>query len=212
MTILAFDTSSREGLIALCTPTGQVLELKNTNIQAHHAFILPGIQQLLAEAQLNLAEIDHLACSIGPGSFVGTRLAVSVMQGLAYGLKKPIIPLNHLEILALAAKRMHGLQEVVVALDAKMQAFYFLDPKQKTHFYRLAEMDTDTQQALRKYPHKIGDAWPLLGEFTVTLEAQCIGKDLIDLAQQNLNRALMTPSQLLPLYLNDEGNWKKTRN
>ena len=208
--ILALNTSSKEGFIALKTTT-QILELKNTEVQRHNAFLLPGIQQLLAEAQLCLSDIDYIACSIGPGSFVGTRLAVSVAQGLAYGLKKPLIPLNHLQILAHAAKRIGHVDEVVVALDAKMQAFYFLDTKQHTHFYRLTEISDALKQELLIYPGKIGDAWPLLGHTQPMPHIECRGLDLIELAEQNLNQAITDPSQLLPIYLNDEGNWKITQ-
>ena len=208
--ILALNSSSKEGLIALQTSEGAILELKNTEVQRHNAFLLPGIKQLLAEAQLRLSDIDYIACSIGPGSFVGTRLAVSIAQGLAYGLKKPLISLNHLQILANAAKRIHHFDEVLVALDAKMQAFYFLDAKQHTHFYRLANIHPTLKQEIITHPHKIGDAWPLLGITETLPEIEYIGTDLIELAKQNLHQSLTDPSQLLPLYLNDEGNWKIT--
>ena len=202
--ILALDTSSREGIIALKTPN-QLFECKNNEVQRHNAFLLPAIQQLLNEAHLKLSDLDYIACSIGPGSFVGTRLAISVAQGLSYGLKKPVIPLNHLQVMRNAAERHSGFKEILVALDAKMQGYYFLDLQQKTHFYRL----TDPEPNFPGTAHKIGDAWPLLGQTDALIDIECQGSDLIQLAEQNLDFILTDPSQLLPLYLNDADNWKK---
>ncbi|MCX7123530.1 MAG: tRNA (adenosine(37)-N6)-threonylcarbamoyltransferase complex dimerization subunit type 1 TsaB [Gammaproteobacteria bacterium] len=202
--ILALDTSSREGIIALKTPAA-LFESKNNEVQRHNAFLLPAIQQLLNEANLALSDLDCIACSIGPGSFVGTRLAVSVAQGLAYALKKPVIPLNHLQVMAHAAKRQYGFKEVIVALDAKMQGYYFLDLQQKTHFFRLSDPHPDCPVTAQK----IGDAWPLLGMTDALIDVEYKGSDLIQLAEQNLEGILKDPSQLLPLYLNDADNWKK---
>ncbi len=209
--LLALDSSSREGLVTLQTAKGHILSLKNTEVQRHNAFLLPAIQQLFAEASLPLDAIDYIACGIGPGSFVGTRLAVSVAQGLAYGLKKPLLALNHLHLLAHMAQRRYGFEHPAIALDAKMQAFYFLDATQHTHFYRLTELDPSLQAELCTNPQKIGDAWPLLGVTTPLPEIELSAEDLLTEANLLLNKQAIIEqaNALLPLYLNDQANWKK---
>ena len=209
--ILALDSSSREGIVALQTAEGQIFTRKNTQIQAHNAFLLPAIQSVLQEAGLTLPQLDYIACGIGPGSFVGTRLAVSVAQGLAYALRKPVLALNHLHLITRMAQRQYGFAHPVVALDARMQAFYFLDQNGETHFYRLTQLDAAFVADLCASTEKIGDAWPLLGVTSPLPLIELNAADLLDEAQQMLanKEMLMDPSQLLPLYLNDQDHWKK---
>ena len=49
------------------------------------------IDQLLKKYQLQAADLSYIACGIGPGSFTGTRLAVTTAQVMGYALNKPLI-------------------------------------------------------------------------------------------------------------------------
>lgn len=48
------------------------------------------IQEVLAEANLELEELDGVAVYHGPGSFTGLRIGVSVANALANGLSVPV--------------------------------------------------------------------------------------------------------------------------
>ncbi len=209
--ILALDSSSQTGIVALHMQDGTLLSLNNTEVQRHNAFLLPAIQQLCKDAKIQLAEIDYIACGIGPGSFVGTRLAVSVAQGLAYALKKPLLALNHLHLLAHMAQRLYHFNHPAIALDAKMRAFYFLDQNHHTHFYRLDQLDPSFKVKLCTLPEKIGNAWPLLDITNPLPLIELNATDVLKEAQLLLQSQTIihTPSELLPLYLNDQDNWKK---
>jgi tRNA threonylcarbamoyladenosine biosynthesis protein TsaB len=78
------------------------------------------VHELLAEGQLELAQLDGIAFGAGPGSFTGLRLACGVAQGLAWGLDLPVLPVSTLEALALAS----GKREVWACLDARMNEVY----------------------------------------------------------------------------------------
>jgi tRNA threonylcarbamoyladenosine biosynthesis protein TsaB len=210
-TLLALDSSSKEGVVVLRRADGCIFSHKNIEVQRHNAFLLPAIQDVLRAAQVRLDQVDYIACGVGPGSFVGTRLAVSVAQGLAYGLKKPLLALNHLNILKHMAQRKYGVMNPAIALDAKMQAFYFLDALGHTHFYRLTLLSQAQQAELCSLPNKIGDAWPLLGITASLPLIELSPEDLCQEAEQQLQQGqiIHTPSTLLPIYLNDQDNWKK---
>ncbi len=55
------------------------------------------LEQLLKEENEKLDDIDVFACVIGPGSFTGTRIGLSTIYGLCYGLDKPFIKINLFE-------------------------------------------------------------------------------------------------------------------
>lgn len=197
MNILAIDTSSPQGIVALKTSSGEVKTLQNSNQMEHNRFILPAMNQLLAEAQLKLSEIDYFAASVGPGSFVGTRLAVAVTQGLAFGVQKPVLAISHLALIAEAYFDQEHLHEITVRLDARMQGFY------QAQFHRDLGL-LGEEQFLR-----FTEATP--PEFTKPIAFH--GKYLIGLAERQIAKgnALTDPSQLQPTYLHDEGNWKKLK-
>jgi tRNA threonylcarbamoyladenosine biosynthesis protein TsaB len=90
------------------------------------ARLLPLVQSVFHEAALELTDCDVIVFGAGPGSFTGLRTAVSVAQGLAYGLGIPVVPVCTLMACAEAA-RMSDPQigRVISALDARMGEVYW---------------------------------------------------------------------------------------
>lgn len=123
-TILAIETSTELASAALLYQ-GKLLSRQSAGAQTHSDAILPMIQQLLAEAGLALAQCDALAFGVGPGSFTGVRTACGVVQGLAFGVDRPVVPVVTLEAAAQAC-RVHDAQaaEVLAILDARMGEVY----------------------------------------------------------------------------------------
>lgn len=71
----------------------------------NHIEILPKmIEGAIKDGKLNLAEIDAVAVTAGPGLIGGVIVGVMVAKGLASALGKPCIPINHLEGHALTAR------------------------------------------------------------------------------------------------------------
>jgi len=63
-----------------------------------HVEILPGlIEAVLAEARIDLAEVDAIAATAGPGLIGGVMVGLVTAKGLALASGKPLIALNHLE-------------------------------------------------------------------------------------------------------------------
>jgi len=63
-----------------------------------HVEILPRlIEQVLAQAQVKLDEVDAIAATAGPGLIGGVMVGLLTAKGLALAAGKPLIALNHLE-------------------------------------------------------------------------------------------------------------------
>jgi N6-L-threonylcarbamoyladenine synthase len=63
-----------------------------------HVEILPElIEQTLAEAGVELAEVDAIAATAGPGLIGGVMVGLVTAKGLALAANKPLIAVNHLE-------------------------------------------------------------------------------------------------------------------
>lgn len=221
--ILAIDTASAQGIIALQTRDGRIFTASHHEPMGHNAFILPTIEALLKDAGMTFTDVDYLACGVGPGSFVGTRLAVAVMQGLAYALRIPVIPLSHLHLLAQAAWRTTGASSIAIAVDARMQAFYFAefchDKRSETlqrvgleQLHRLSDLSTDFKPHCGKITTRVGSGWSLL-QLSALETPVLLPSDLLSLAEQGLATGqIFTQAQdLLPTYLNDTGHFVQAK-
>lgn len=99
--ILAVDSSSMTGSVALCR--GETLVAESLlNIRSTHSEKLLGqIDLLLTEAGWQLADLDLLVAVTGPGSFTGLRIGIATVKGLAQVLAKPVIGVSSLQMLAM---------------------------------------------------------------------------------------------------------------
>ena len=100
MRLLAVDTSTLTGAVALLEDDTLVAESRLNVALTHGERLLPAIDGILAAAGWSLAELDALAVAVGPGSFTGLRIGVSTVKGLAFATGKPTVPVSTLEALA----------------------------------------------------------------------------------------------------------------
>ena len=123
MRVLALDTATEACSVAVLTERGVVGRFQEVG-RGHAEKILQMVDAVLAETELRLPMLDGIVASVGPGSFTGVRISVSVAQGLAFGAGLPVVPVNTLEALALQA--MHGgATQALACLDARLGEVYW---------------------------------------------------------------------------------------
>lgn len=102
-TILNIETSTEVCSIVI-SKDGNLLFKKETLEGLNHSKLLTVfIEEVLAENNFKLNQLDAVAVSKGPGSYTGLRIGVSVTKGLCYGLDIPLIAVNSLEIMGMYA-------------------------------------------------------------------------------------------------------------
>ncbi len=113
MIVLAIETSCDETAVAILKGHGEVLSheiASQADIHAayggvvpevasrNHLSLLPGlVDTALARAGLTLDRIDAFAATNGPGLAAALLVGVSAAKGLALGLNKPFLAINHIE-------------------------------------------------------------------------------------------------------------------
>jgi tRNA threonylcarbamoyladenosine biosynthesis protein TsaB len=122
--LLAIDTATEACSVALWLD-GAVHERFERAGREHSQRLLPMLRELTADCGIALAQLDGIACGIGPGSFAGVRIGVGFVKGLALGLDRPVLPVTSLAMLAQGSIRQHGSTAVLAAIDARMHEVYY---------------------------------------------------------------------------------------
>lgn len=123
-TLLALDTATEACSVALLHE-GKVLSHYEVIPRLHAQKLLPMIKQIMADAGVALSAVDAIAFGRGPGAFTGVRIAIGVVQGLAFALDRPVLGVSNLAALAQGAWRRQGEAQVAAAIDARMGEVYW---------------------------------------------------------------------------------------
>ena len=95
---LAMDTATDIAGLALAEPGQVVAEMTWPARRNHTQQLLPGLLHLLAQAKVDLEDLDGIIVAQGPGSFTGLRVGFAIAKGLAYGLGLPLVGVSTLEV------------------------------------------------------------------------------------------------------------------
>lgn len=122
--ILAVETATDACSVALSTSNRTFVEYI-VEPQAHSKLLLGMVDSVCKQAAIKLQDVQAFAFGKGPGSFTGLRIAASVIQGLAFGIDKPVIAISSLQALAQQAYNLRGVKQILATLDARMQEIYW---------------------------------------------------------------------------------------
>ncbi len=97
--ILAIETSGRVGGIALIKEK-LLGAVSLSSRESYSKAIFKTLNFITEFLHLSIEEVDYYAIDIGPGSFTGLRIGLSVLKGLSLVYPRPVIPVCSLEVLA----------------------------------------------------------------------------------------------------------------
>lgn len=122
MRLLAIDTATERCSVALRVE-GHTIERSIELPRGHADLVLPMVEEVLREGGLQLRELDGIAYGRGPGAFTGVRIAVGVVQGLAFGADLKTVGISNL---AAVAQQVAGPGDrILVCMDARMEQVYW---------------------------------------------------------------------------------------
>jgi tRNA threonylcarbamoyladenosine biosynthesis protein TsaB len=221
--LLAFDTSTERMSIAVCDGA-RLWQHEGPGGAQSSTTLIPAVMQLLADAGLQLAQLDAIAFGRGPGSFTGLRTACAVAQGLALGAGVPVLPIDTLA--ALAEEARFAWQQanagaalppqLTALLDARMDEMYVQYFSLAGSLYRpLGPCTLVRPEALHSAEaggllagnvfHVYADRLPALPEGSTTLTLLPTAAAMLRLAPALLAAGAARPAdQALPLYVRDK--------
>ena len=230
--ILCLDTSGR--FLSVALSYNNQISTKHQQVERSHTkHLVSTIKQLLAEAGMEIQDLDALAFGCGPGSFTGIRIAASFAHGIACGSNIRLIPVSTLATLAATGYRLTGKTHVLTALDARIEEVYWaqyqvvaegpvsysimaLDKEQlsKSETIVLKKVDKDGNKIDMQACLAIGDGFrnkknlPEAIQALACLDQQTpLAEDMLHLATAAYIRGRsVQPEQAQPVYLRQQYN------
>ena len=137
MLILAIDTSTRTGSVALLRDDVVIDSVSGYEETPHSTRLFRDLEMLQKRAQFRMDQIDVFAVAAGPGSFTGLRVGLTAVKAWAEIHDKPIAAISGLEAIAAQSKTLNG-----DAVAAAIPIAAFLDARRGQLFgslYRVRE-------------------------------------------------------------------------
>ncbi|MDG6882576.1 UGMP family protein [Phocoenobacter uteri] len=227
-TILVIDTATESCSVALLH-NEKTTTLNELSPRSHTQRILPMVDELLNNANIQLSDVHALAFGRGPGSFTGVRVGVSVAQGLAFGANLPVIPVSNLTTMAQQAYQQLGAENVICLIDARMNEVYFSQLIKTENGWQevIQEQVCSPENAIEQFKQSelqncvvVGTGWNAYPQFkesdlaitetdiTLPQAEYMLPLAQMELAQGNTQNAL----EIEPIYLRNEVTWKKLPN
>ena len=224
MNLLAFETSSTLGSVALETAAGlTVRELGIPREQTER--LLSVTDELLAAAGIELRSLDGIAFGRGPGSFTGLRVSVAVAQGLGLASGVPLLPVSSLLCLAEHAWQEARCERALVCVDAHMGEVYWATAELRGDAVEIVGDERLGAPADVAAPEAspwcaVGNGFAVYSDALagVTRTAAKVLPELVPSAEALLPQAkrdlaagrASSPSAALPVYLREHTAWRRS--
>ena len=122
MKILALDSSGLVASVAIIEDDNLLGEYTINYKKTHSQTLLPMLDEVAKMIELDLASVDAIAVSAGPGSFTGLRIGSATAKGLALALNQEIVSVPTVDALAY---NLWGCEDVICHLmDARRKQTY----------------------------------------------------------------------------------------
>jgi len=101
--LLLLETATEVCSVALSKGDEIIASVCSDKGNSHTEHLFSFIEQVLAEGDCKISEIDGVILSIGPGSYTGLRIGASAAKGICYALNIPLIGISTLQSIVLGA-------------------------------------------------------------------------------------------------------------
>ncbi len=156
--ILAVETSSKIGSVAIALGENLLAETKFAGPSRHSAELFPAICHLLDRFGKKPDQIEHIYISIGPGSFTGLRIAVTMAKTMSLANAAKIVAVDSLDVTASNVinltlqttsheQRATSDEKVAAILDAKRGQFFVAVYAQRPKEHKRTSAQADNRQS-----------------------------------------------------------------
>ena len=121
MVSLIIDTSTERGLVVFAKGKDVLLAKELEIGYRSSTYLMPAISEGFDSLKLKVQDLSSVAVGIGPGSYTGIRVGVSVAKAISFAKNLPLVGFCGLKALVSEIKSHY-----IALLDAKVSGFYLV--------------------------------------------------------------------------------------
>ncbi len=150
--ILILNTSTTQYSIGLMDMQGvlvseYILPYKNLGSK----IIMPSIEFLIKHVEnMHISNIKGIAVAIGPGSFTGLKVGLSIAKGMSFSLSIPVVGVSSLEALAMQVLEAKDIP-ITAIIDSRKKEYFVAQFKWNEH-KKLVRISSDIYLKLKEFP------------------------------------------------------------
>src|SRR5262245_41633264 len=129
MKILAIESSTALGSVAILENSQVKAFSSSTNLRTHSEFLNPAVESCLQKSGWELKDIDVFCCGQGPGMFTGIRVAGNIIKSFSAFYNKPLVTVDSLSLLSFQNKTLEPLVCAINAYKNMLYTAMYLDGK-----------------------------------------------------------------------------------
>lgn len=187
MRILAIESSSLVASVAIVEDGVTLAEYTANFKMTHSQTLLPMIESMVSLFGIDLASIDAIAVSGGPGSFTGLRIGSATAKGLGLALDKPLI---HIPTLDGTAYNLYGAKGLICPImDARRNQVYTGVYRFEQDFEVVMEQDAMDMGELIEKLNAMGERVIFLG-------------DGVPVHEKRIRESMAVPFDFAPAHMN----------
>lgn len=179
----------------------------NAPFSKHSETLFPKLEQFLKVSRIKLSDVECFGVVIGPGSFTGIRIGLSVVNAFSFVNKTPIVAVSAFEVLAWEAKiKQKADKQICVVMDAGSdQVYYQLFEFKGKKLKALCVPTVETIKHFQEFEKRLKDVFVCsdskldLGMIVYALEFE--PKALLKAVLQHVDENDFVKGQPQPLYL-----------
>jgi N6-L-threonylcarbamoyladenine synthase len=227
--VLGIETSCDETAVAILENKNILANVLYSQVREHSKFggVVPEIasrkhiekitlvfEEAMEESQVDLKNVDMVAVTTGPGLVGSLLVGVNFAKGIAYALKKPLLPVNHIEGHILAVLLENNIEFPFLSLVASGGHTSLFLVKNVGEYVLLGKtLDDAAGEAFDKVSKMLGLGYPggpviekmaEKGEFSIKFPKSFMEKDNLNFSFSGLKTSVMNyirkHSWELPVY------------
>ena len=190
MKYLFIDTSSSFVNIYIIEDSNVLVYKKIETLKDMANSIMPLIRDSFNEVDFDIKDIDKIFVTVGPGSFTGVRVGITVAKTISWSLNIPVYPISTLEYLASIDCNCN---KIISIIDARRGNVF-------VGFYDSNLNKLATEKLVRYDSLNIADD-TIVVSYDGVYDSTISKVDIVKLINKHLNDKDINPHKLVPNYL-----------
>lgn len=201
MLSLILDSANKELGVALAQDGTLLDEIRYEARQRQSELMIPEIENIFKKNHVNPKDVGEILVTVGPGSYTGVRIALTIAKVYGYALNIPVYAFSSLEVLADLEKPS------ICLINARSNRSYFAVYEKGN---AIVNDQVLTNDEVIKYVNEHKD-YVICGE-TSYLDLVSENSDVLKnmFALKNDSYKVENILKLKAVYLKDENDYKKS--